>query len=88
VVASLIGIASILTIWVHRQMLDERSWKSASADLIEDPQLRDALSAYLVTELYDNVDVAAALSERLPADLRPHSPLRWRARYASPRPMP
>ena len=31
VVASLIGLASILTTWVHRQMLDNQSWKDASA---------------------------------------------------------
>ena len=41
VVASLIGLASILTTWVHRQMLDNESWKQASADLIEDQQVRE-----------------------------------------------
>jgi len=71
VVASLIGIGSALTIWVHRQMLDEQAWRDASAQLIEDPQIRDAVSVYLVNELYDNVDVGAALDERLPADLKP-----------------
>src|SRR5262245_46421694 len=71
VVASVIAVAWVLTTWVHRQMLDEQSWKNASARLIQDPKVRDALSVYLVNELYDNVDVAAALSERLPADLRP-----------------
>jgi hypothetical protein len=69
--ASLIAIASVLTTWVHRQMLDEQSWKDASAELIEDPAVRDAVSVYLVNQLYDNVDVAAALDDRLPADLKP-----------------
>jgi hypothetical protein len=68
--ASLIGLASILTTWVERQMLDEQSWKTASAELIENPQVREALSVYLVNELYDNVDVAAGLEERLPPDLK------------------
>ena len=44
VAASLIGLASILTAWVDRQMLDEQAWRTASAELIEDPQVRDALS--------------------------------------------
>ena len=35
VLASLIGLGSILTTWVHRQMLDEQAWKDASAGLIE-----------------------------------------------------
>jgi hypothetical protein len=71
VAASLLALASILATWVDRQMLDEQSWKEASAELIEDPAVRSAVSVYLVDELYDNVDVSTALSERLPADLKP-----------------
>jgi hypothetical protein len=71
VVASLIGLASILTTWVHRQMLDNQSWKNASAELIEDPQVQESLSVFLVNELYANVDVAAGLAERLPDNLKP-----------------
>ena len=69
VVASLIGLASILTTWVNRQMFDNESWKKASAELIEDQQVRDAVSVFLVNELYDNVDVAAELEARLPDNL-------------------
>lgn len=68
--ASLIAIATALTTWVHRQALDEQSWRNASARLIQDPAVRQAVSVYVVDQLYDNVDVAAALSERLPTDLR------------------
>ena len=70
VAASLLALASTLTAWVDRQMLDEQAWRTASAELIEDPQVRDALAVYLVDELYDNVDVAAGLEERLPGDLQ------------------
>ena len=71
VLASLIAIGSVMTTWVDRQMLDEESWRTASAELIEDPAVRDAVSVYLVDELYDNVDIASALGERLPEELRP-----------------
>ena len=74
VLASLIGLGSILTTWVDRQMLDNQSWKDASAELIEDPEVQSALSVFLVNELYDNVNVAAALEQRLPRDLRPLAP--------------
>jgi hypothetical protein len=70
VAASLIALASTLTAWVDRQMLDEQAWRTASAELIEDPQVRDAIAVYVVNELYDNVDVAAGLEERLPGDLK------------------
>jgi hypothetical protein len=69
VLASLIALASVLTTWVDRQMLDTQSWADASAELIEDPQVRDAVSVYLVDQLYGNVDVAADLEERLPDNL-------------------
>jgi hypothetical protein len=69
VLASLIALASVLTTWVDRQMLDNQSWADASAELIEDPEVRDAVSVYLVDQLYANVDVAADLENRLPDNL-------------------
>src|SRR5689334_5277488 len=74
VVASLIGLGAILTTWVHRQMLDKQSWRDASAELIQDQQVRDALSVYLVNELYANVDVSAALAQELPTALKGLAP--------------
>jgi hypothetical protein len=71
VVASLIAFGSVLTTWVDRQMLDNTSWQDASAELIQDPEVREAVSVYLVDELYANVDVASGLEERLPTDLKP-----------------
>ena len=74
VLASLIGLGSILTTWVHRQMLDNQSWKNASARLIRTRSVQNALSVYLVNELYDNVDVASGLEQRLPENLKPLAP--------------
>ena len=70
VVASILGLASILTTWVQRQMLDNNSWKNASTQVIEDAQVRAALSAYLVNQLYDRVNVEQALAQRSPGNLR------------------
>jgi hypothetical protein len=69
---TLVGLASLLllvcslVLWVDRQMLDNHAWTKASQDLIQDPQVRSALSVYLVNQLYQNVDVPAALEQRLP----------------------
>jgi hypothetical protein len=71
VLASLIAVGAALTTWIDRQMLDEQSWNDASAELIEDPAVRAAVSSFLVNELYDNVDVAGELAQRLPPDLKP-----------------
>jgi hypothetical protein len=71
VLATVIAFISVLTTWVNRQMLDNNAWKNASEEVIQDPEVRDALSVFLVNELYSSVDVPAALRERLPRDAKP-----------------
>jgi hypothetical protein len=77
VVWTLIGVASIvclvgsLTIWVDRQMLDNHAWNRASQQIVQNPEVQTALSYYLVNSLYQNIDVAAALRQRLPKGLEP-----------------
>jgi hypothetical protein len=71
VLASLIAFVSTLTLWVDRQLLDNHGWTSASEQVIADPQVQDALSVFVVNQLYQNVDVSAALRERLPSNLDP-----------------
>ena len=57
--------------WINRQLLDNHEWNKASARIVRDPTVRETLSIYLVNSLYDNVDVAAALGQRLPPNVRP-----------------
>jgi hypothetical protein len=70
VVASIITLLSILTVWVNRQMLDPHSWHKASAQIIKDPAVQSALATELVNEMYANVDIAAELQKRLPKDFK------------------
>jgi hypothetical protein len=69
VLASVIALVSILTTWVNRQMLDNAAWQRASAQVIQDPKVRSALSVYLVNQLYDNVNVQQQLEQQLPPNL-------------------
>src|SRR3954469_13442390 len=69
--AAVIGVGSILTTWIHRQMLDEPSWRDASAQLIADPAIRDSVAAYVLDELYTNVNLSQDLDQRLPPSLKP-----------------
>ena len=69
-VASLIAVVGISTLWVKRQILDDQSFRDASADVIADPDVRNSLSIFLVNQLYDNVDVAAAIETRLPEGVK------------------
>jgi hypothetical protein len=71
VVATLIGFASSLTVWVKRQALDTKAITNASSQMLQDDQIRSALSLYLVDQLYANTNVAADLKARLPKNLQP-----------------
>src|SRR4029077_14612706 len=51
--ATVIGLLSILTIWINRQVLDKNSWRTASSQVIQDPEVQSALSVYFVNQLYD-----------------------------------
>jgi hypothetical protein len=70
VVTSLLAFVTALGTWVRRQALDTDAWVSASNEVLADPVVRDALSTYVVNELYANVDVAGQFQERLPDDLK------------------
>jgi hypothetical protein len=69
VFASLIAFVSTLALWVDRQILDNNGWTSASEQVIVDPEVQQALSIFVVNQLYQSVDVPAALQERLPPNL-------------------
>jgi hypothetical protein len=69
--ASLLALIAILATWVNRQMFDNHNWQKTSTQLVQDPAIQSALSVYLVNQLYDNVDVPAAIAEKLPPGLKP-----------------
>jgi hypothetical protein len=74
VLASVITLVAALNIWVKRQALSTDNWTNSSAQLLENDQIRSALSVYLVDQLYSNVNVSQQLQKRLPAQLDPLAP--------------
>jgi hypothetical protein len=70
VLASVIAVLSILTTWVNRQMLDTNAWNKASAQVIRDPKVQQALSVYVVNQLYEKGNVSARLEAQLPPNLK------------------
>ena len=60
-VATFLSVVAIFALWVNRQALDTGEWTSTSVKLLQNAQIRSALSDYLVDQLYANVDVAAQL---------------------------
>jgi hypothetical protein len=71
VLATIIALVAALNIWVKRQALDTNNFTNASSQLIENDDIRNAISVYLVNQLYENVDVAQALEQKLPPATKP-----------------
>lgn len=68
ILATLVGITSVLALWVKRQALETSTWVDTSTELLEDQPIRDAISDFLVTTLYDNVDVQGEIAKALPPE--------------------
>lgn len=68
--ATVVGVAAVLAVWVNRQALNTENVTSTSLQILANKQVRTALSAYLVQELFNSVDVRAELRRVLPAQLR------------------
>jgi hypothetical protein len=71
VLATVIGIASIMALWVKRQALETETWTETSSELLEDEAIRDAVADFIVEAIFANVDVQATLEQRLPPQLDP-----------------
>ena len=71
VLASVLGVISILSSWANQQALDNDNWRETSQEIIENPKVAPALSAFVVDQLYSNVDLAGELGAQLPPRLKP-----------------
>ena len=66
VVGTLFWTCFGLGLWAKRQALDTDEWVNTSTQLLEDEQIRTALSLYLVDRLYASADVQQRLENVLP----------------------
>jgi hypothetical protein len=71
VLASVLAFTAILAIWANRQLLNTDNWTRTSTELLENRVIRDQLAAFVVDELYANVDVAAEIRAALPERAQP-----------------
>jgi hypothetical protein len=70
VVAGLLLLLSTFAIWIDRVALNTSVFADTSSSLLENDAIRGAVAARAVDELYANVDVEAAIEERLPSDVK------------------
>ena len=69
VLAAVIMLVTAANVWVDRAALNTDNWVDASDQLLAEPTIREAISVYVVDQLYTNVDVSAQLGSLLPGDL-------------------
>lgn len=67
VLAVVLGLVGMLAYYVAHTALDESGFETVSRNMIENDAIRTQVANNAVDSLYANVDVEAAIAERLPA---------------------
>ncbi len=66
VLAILLALVGMLAFYVENTALDEDGFETISRNMIENDEIRTQVAAKSVETLFENVDVEAAIAERLP----------------------
>ena len=75
IVAVLLLLVGALAFYVEYTALDEDGFESISRELIENDEIRTQVANTAVDQLFANVDVEAAIAERLPAEQQGLAPV-------------
>ncbi len=70
VLGSLLAFLSVFAIWTERQALNTDDWVDTSGRLIQNEEVRAAVSSYLIDQLYENVNVEKELEDILPGETK------------------
>jgi hypothetical protein len=66
--ALLIGLVSMFALWVDRQTLNPENGTQVSSNLLADEEIRNAVGAFMVDELFASIDVRAQIEQALPPE--------------------
>jgi hypothetical protein len=71
VLASVVLLVSMIANWVQTQVLDSNQLSGQTSAILKNPDVQEQLSIFAVNQLYANVDVQAAIQQRLPSAAQP-----------------
>ena len=71
VLASVVLLFSMIANWVQTQVLDSNQLSDQTSAILKNPDVQEQLSIFAVDQLYANVDVQAAIQQRLPSAAQP-----------------
>jgi Short C-terminal domain len=66
VAATVLAFLAIFAVWVNRQALNTENWTETSTEMLESDAIRTQIAAFVVDELYANVDVEGQIRAALP----------------------
>ncbi len=70
VLATIIAFFACFAVWANRQALNTDRWTETSSKLLANPAVQNALSVYLVNELYTSTNVQGRLEQELPSAIK------------------
>jgi hypothetical protein len=70
-VALVLAVLAIFSVWANRQLLNAQNWSNTSSELLQNPAIQTQVSAFLVDQVYANVDVAGQVRQALPPRAKP-----------------
>jgi hypothetical protein len=74
VLGSTVLVIAVLATWIRSQILDTNGWTQTSVRLLQNEQIREAISNDLAERLLSVVDVQDLAAEKLPPALAPLAP--------------
>lgn len=69
-VATIIAFFACFAVWANRQALNTHNWTNTSSRLLGNHAVQDALSVYLVNQLYTSLNVQERLESELPGPVK------------------
>jgi hypothetical protein len=70
ILAPIIAVIAVFSIWANRQALNTDNWVRTSTKIIANKKVEERLSAYLAEQIYNNVDVKAEIEKELPSQVK------------------
>ncbi|MGI9615441.1 MAG: hypothetical protein ACR2QO_21190 [Acidimicrobiales bacterium] len=64
--ATVLAVFSLFSTWVKVQALETDAWVTLADEMLDDPEIQEALAVYIVDSLYAEVDVRTDLEAKLP----------------------
>jgi hypothetical protein len=71
IVATLLSVVGIFSVWINRQALNTDNWVNTSTKLLQNKDIQGQLAIYLSNQLTENVNIKEELQKALPPKLAP-----------------